>query len=118
MSAKNNQPPTAQPGEISTIRQILMGQQMAEYEAHFAQIGEDLANLKSEFSRNLQALGNDTHDRISNMEKDMNARFDRIEQLLNEQVKRLDEKLMETSKDDRNTLAKTLEELSRKLTKE
>ncbi|MCB0518570.1 MAG: hypothetical protein H6577_10340 [Lewinellaceae bacterium] len=118
MAAKNEQHPSAQVGEISTIRNILMGQQMAAYEAHFASIGESLATMKSEFSNDLKSLGNYTDDRISNMEKDMNERFDRIEKLLSEQVKRLDEKLQETSKDDRNTLAKTLEELSRRLAKD
>jgi hypothetical protein len=119
MAGKNEQQLTAsQLSEISTIRNILMGQQMSEYEDTFGQINNEISQTKEHFSKELSTFSAQTEDRFRQLERDMNERFDRLEKLLTDHVNRLDEKLLSISKSDKNNLGKMLGDLSKKLMSE
>ncbi len=118
MTTNNDQLSAAQIGELSTIRNILMGQQMNEYESQFHQIDQQMATMKADFSRDLAALGTQTDDRFQRLEKDMNDRFDRLEKLLADHVARLDKKSQDTSRNDKNKIGKLLADISKKLIEE
>lgn len=119
MASKNEQQlSAAQLSEISTIRNILMGQQMSEYEHTFDQINHDIAQAKEHLTQEISLLSDKTDGRFQQLEKDMNERFDRLEKLLDEHVRRLDAKLHSMSKTDKNDLGKMLAELSKKLISE
>lgn len=118
MPAKNEHQPTTQLSEISTIRNILMGQQMSEYEQQFAGINAEISSTRDHFTQALTNMGNQTEDRIRQLEQDMNDRFDRLEKLLTDHVRRLDEKLHEVSKNDKKDLGQMMAELSKKLMNE
>lgn len=119
MVSKNEQQiSAAQFSEISTIRNILMGQQMSEYEHRFNQINHDIAQAREYFTQEISLLSDKTDVRFQQLEKDINERFDRLERLLEDHVRRLDEKLLSMSKSDKNDLGKMLAELSKKLISE
>ncbi len=116
MADKNKQTlSAAQLSEISTIRNILMGQQMSEYEDAFEEINRSLAQTKEQLTQEKNALSDKTDERFQQLEKTMNERFERLEKLLGEHVQRLDEKLLAISKADKSDLGEMLAELSRKL---
>ncbi|TAK44263.1 MAG: hypothetical protein EPO28_05050 [Saprospiraceae bacterium] len=115
MAGKNENNQTAQMGEISTLRNILMGQQMAEYEARFARMEEEMAATKAQFSKELSALGALSAQHLAQLEKAVNERFDRLEKMINENIGRLDAKLLEVSKTDKSNLGQMLADLSKKL---
>ncbi len=115
MPAKNEQLSAAQLSEISTIRNILMGQQMNEYESKFAEVEEEISKTREHFTNELNQLSASSDERFRKMETDMNERFDRLEKLLTDHVSRLDQKLLTISKSDKNDLGKMLSELSKKL---
>jgi hypothetical protein len=115
MAGKNENNQTVQVSEISTIRDILMGQQMAEYEAQFAQMEEEMTTAKAQFSKELSALGDQSDQRFCELEKAVNERFDRLEKMMKENIGRLDAKLLEVSKTDKSNLGQMLADLSKKL---
>ena len=115
MPAKNEQLSAAQLSEISTIRNILMGQQMNEYESKFAGVSEEISNSREHFVNELNELSVKSDERFRKLENDVNERFDRLEKLLADHVSRLDQKLLTLSKSDKNDLGKMLSELSKKL---
>ena len=115
MAGKNQHQSSAPHNEISTIRSILMGEQMAGYAEHFAKLEKEITANKDYFSNELSSLGHQTDARIQRLEKDMNERFDRLEQLLKDHVARLDQKLLEVTTTDKQNLGQMLAELSSKL---
>jgi hypothetical protein len=116
MAVKNEQPTTAQASDINTIRNILMGAQMADYAAQFQSIESEIAATKAHFSKEMEDARKMTDDRFARLEKDMSARFDKLEKVLADHVNRLDKKLIEVSKTDKQDLGKMLADLSKKLT--
>ena len=116
MAGKKDQAPTTQPSDISTIRNILMGQQMAEYQAEFANIRQKMADDHADLTAKLQSLGTDTDNRFTKLEKEISDRFDRLEKLLQDNVARLDDKLLEVTKANNQDLGHMLAEISKKLT--
>jgi predicted HTH transcriptional regulator len=91
-------------GDMSLLREIIMGPKVIEYDQKNAEI---LALIK----KNEDAI----NQRLTELEKDMNARFDRLEKLLAQNVDTLQKQLQNTSKTDKATMADLLVELSKKL---
>ncbi len=102
-------------GEINTIRDILMGEQMSEYDARFNQINEALNGLE-------QRLGQRIDDWIAKQESAQQALEDRISQRLNHleaqlntQGKELGRKIDTVSSADRARLGSMLSELGQQI---
>jgi hypothetical protein len=110
---QQNMGPT--PGEISTIRNILMGNHMAEYSSKFKEIQDTFdANDKDKDERFLK-LEADMTNRFYQLEQKMNARFDKLEALLTENVQRLHERVNVVSVTDKADLGRLLAEVSNRL---
>ena len=103
--ANNN--PMGMFGDMSMLREIIMGPKVIEYEQHFADI-ETLIQKNEEATR----------QRFEAFEKDMNARFDRLEQLLTQNVDKINTQMKNMSKNDKANMADLLVELSKKLKSE
>jgi DNA anti-recombination protein RmuC len=116
MAGKNNEVPTEKSGDIGTIRNILMGQQMAEYQSEFAGIRQKMTDDHADLTGKLKAFGEETDERFAKLEKEIAERFDRLEKLVKENVERLDQKFHEMSKADKQDLGQMLAEISKKLT--
>ena len=135
-------PPPANPamglfGDMSMLRDIIMGPKVIEYEQKFAdtdaliQKNDDATNAliqktSDEIYARIQKNNDDTlaliqknedatHARFDALEHDMNARFDRLEQLLNQNVEKINTQMRNMSKNDKAGLSDLLVELSKKL---
>ncbi len=101
-------------GEISTIRNILMGQQMNEYEQRFGHLEEKLVNASGEQGEKLQNFQEETRQNLASIEKDMNARFDALEKMLREGLDRLENQAEEKRLNDKEALGNMLAEVGQK----
>ena len=103
-------PPQATPnpmgmfGDMSMLRDIIMGPKVIEYDQHLT----DIDHL-------IQKNDDATQSRFDALERDMNARFDRLEQLLTQNVEKLSQQIQQTSKNDKASLADLLIGVSQKL---
>ena len=102
-------------GELSTIRNILMGQQMAEYEQSFKEVNDTINEKEEDTHQKIQDLENRMNERFSNLKKDMNNRFDRLESLLMENVRQINEHIAASSTKDKADLGKLLATVSAQL---
>ena len=102
-------------GDMSMLRDIIMGPKIIEYNDRF----EAVHTLIEKNDKAVQALIDKneaaTNARFEALERDMNAKFDRLEQLLNQNVEHLTKLIQETSKSDKATLADLLTGVSQKL---
>lgn len=124
-------------GDMSLLREIIMGPKVIEYEQKFA----DTDALIQQNDETTNALIQKNHDetnalikknnddtlaliqknedatkaRFDALERDMNARFDRLEQLLNQNVEKINVQMKNMSKSDKAGLSDLLVELSKKL---
>ncbi|MBL7817514.1 MAG: hypothetical protein JNL70_21085 [Saprospiraceae bacterium] len=113
-------------GDMSMLRDIIMGPKVIEYDQKFADTdaliqkhNEDtLALIKKNNEDTLALIAQNeaaTKARFDALEQDMNARFDRLEQLLMQNVEKINTQMRSTSKSDKAGLADLLVELSKKL---
>ena len=102
-------------GEISTIRNILMGEQMSQYENRFAEMQTALEKAQEELGNELRATASGTDDRLTNLERDMNARFDKLEKMLSDSVAQMNTRMDKISTADKKQLGEMLATLSQKL---
>lgn len=116
MAGKNNETTKANTSDIGTIRDILMGQQMAEYSSEFAEIRQKMADDHADLTARLQAHAKDSDERFAKLEKEISERFDKLEKLVTDNVARLDQKFHDMSKADKQDLGQMLAEISKKLT--
>ncbi len=102
-------------GEISTIRNILMGNHMAEYSTQFKGIQDQFDASNKDKEEHFQKLEADVDNRFNKMEEAMNARFDKLEALLTDNVQRLHERVNTVSSTDKADLGRLLAEVSNRL---
>lgn len=102
-------------GEISTIRDILMGQQINEFQQKFDEATQKTNDLESYVNTKFDALEKDMQIRVSELEKGMNDRFDQLEKLLKDNVLSIEEKMSLSSKNDKEILGQMLQEVGSKL---
>ncbi len=102
-------------GEISTIRNILMGQQMNEYEQRFGHLEEKLVAASVEQGEKLTAFQQQTEERLNNLEKEMSTRFDSLEKMLKDGLESLQSQTETKRTNDNDALGKMLAEVSQKL---
>ncbi|MEM8908257.1 MAG: hypothetical protein AAGD05_10465 [Bacteroidota bacterium] len=102
-------------GDISIIRNILMGQQMSEYQEQFAQLNNRLDLMEKAFNAQIKNLDQEHKDRHKSMEKEMTHNFKRLEKLIIESTEALDKKLEKVSYEDKKRLGKMMGDLSKKL---
>ena len=110
---QQNAGPTA--GEISTIRNILMGNHMAEYSTQFKDIQDTFDASERKTEERFQKLEADVNARFNKMEEAMNSRFDKLEALLTDNVQRLHERVNTVSTTDKADLGRLLAEVSNRL---
>lgn len=102
-------------GELSTIRNILMGQQMSEYEQRFGHLEEKLNAESQSQGESLVNFQAETKDRFAAFEKEMSDRFDRLEKTLKDGLEKLQNQNEATRKNDNEALGKMLSEIGKKL---
>lgn len=113
--ANNNNGNNGMLGEISTIRNILMGDQMSQYETRFAEMQTAMEAAQSSMEKELRMTAGGTDDRLGKLEKDINARFDKLEKMLTDNVTQMNNRLDEVSNADKQQLGKMLAAMGQKL---
>ena len=95
--------PTSPFGDISMIRDILMGQQMSEYESRFQEISNLLQQMSEKFEQQLATLKEEHAAQMQQMQEANQQRFEKLEKV---------------SKDDKHNLGQMLARISTQLMKE
>ncbi len=112
MADQNNEPTL---GEISTIRNILMGNQMAQYKSSFEAVDDKFAATNKANDERFVALEHKMNQRFEALEVEMNNRFDKLEALLTDNVQKLNERINTVSVTDKADLGRLLAEVSNRL---
>lgn len=101
--------------DIGTIRNILMGQQIAEFEERFQM-------LKTEFSNNIDKLKNENSEmktyfqtRLQEQQEQYEEQIKNLNSELESTSKELKEKIADTSSGDRNEFGKLLMDLGKQI---
>lgn len=102
-------------GEITTIRNILMGQQMNEYDSRFEGMQENLNVLEASLNEKLSVLEKRTESRLQELQSDISDRFDKIEQLLLNNVEELNKKVDKVTQGDRIKMGQLFAEMGKRL---
>ena len=101
--------------DISIIRNILLGQQMMEYQEKFDLLNNRLDLMEESFQNKLQQMTKANKERSSHLEKEMGLNFKQLEKLILDSTKTLDKKLEKVSNEDKKRLGKMMGDLSKKL---
>lgn len=102
-------------GEISTIRQILMGQQISEFEQRFAETQERMKAMDQLFEKKLAQMETQFQRRVDEMEQDFLRRLEDLQNLLETHVADLENQLAHTSRTDKASLGQMLQDIGQKL---
>lgn len=107
--------PTPGLGDIGMIRDILMGQQINEFDRKFNELESSLHQTEQTINEKILNLKNQTDAKFSSLEKEIHERFDLLEKLVKENTNMLMETIKQTSKNDRHNMGKIFSEMSQKL---
>ncbi len=115
--AKKEENNTTQPtfGEIGTIRDILMGQQMTEYNGRFSELENRINTVEADLTKKLDALEVKMQDRIAEMQDEFSNRLAALEQHLSGTAADLEHKIEKVSTADKVSLGKMLAKVSKQL---
>jgi len=104
-------------GEIGTIRNILMGEQLTEYELKFRELEEQLTSLKEELFSRVQETNKHNQNIVATVERTFDNKIDAIENKIarnNDLVK----EVQKNSSNDRKLIAQLLIKLGNQLLNE
>lgn len=112
---KNDQNQGLGLGEISTIRNILMGQQMNQYEQQFNEMRERLEQMEAKLQEQINQTSELFQQQSEQAATDNNTRFDRLEKVLETNIAKLEKRMEKMSKDDKTRIGKLLGKVSQQL---
>ena len=101
--------------ELSTIRDILMGGHINQYESQFNEVNDTINKNEANRDAKIKALEEQIDNRFKNLQTEMNERFDKLEALLTENVQLLNERVNTVSTTDKADLGRLLAEVSNRL---
>jgi len=113
MADKSN---TAPFGEISTIRDILMGEQMNEYNSRFQEMETRLAAAQEELEAKVNALHKQQEEALRQLREEVFQKLEQLSHQLSDKSQTLEEKIEATASSDRTRLGAMLKELGQQLT--
>lgn len=102
-------------GELTTIRDILMGEQMVEYDARFQLLEQKIQELAKRMEDALEALEKRQTDALEKLREESMVRFEGLAQQLAAHVQSLEQRIDTVSTSDRARLGQMLRELGRQL---
>lgn len=104
-------------GEISTIRDILMGEQMHEYNKRFSALEAEFEVYKASMEEKLLALEEKQNTALDKLRQDTFQRLEAIDEQLKQRAESLDKKIDTVTNTERNQLGEMLRELGKQLSK-
>ena len=113
--AKEKQNNTGALNEISAIRNILMGQQITEYDSRFDLLESKIADLGEQLHAKIEEMDARYQDRLKQLETAVNQRFEELEKRMSKKTEALDVQIQQETKSSKEELSAILEEMSRKV---
>ncbi len=102
-------------GEISTIRDILMGQYIHHYDAQFERMQEEIDHLREQLEEKIAEVDRFHKLSLMDLSKGNNQRFNKLEKSLAKQVNQLEVKILSSSVADKKELGKMMANVAKKL---
>ena len=102
-------------GEIGTIRDILMGQQMSEYEDRFTEIKQMLTTLENDLRKVINEQDVKFSQKLDDLTKETNNRFEMLEKLLEKNVTSIQKQMDQNRKTDKHKLGKMFAKIGAQL---
>ncbi len=102
-------------GEISTIRDILMGQQMEDYERRFQAMEEKMAEMVENLEAQIDSSNNQSLDQKNQLEKSLTDQLNQLDDSIGKRLDALEQALQQTSKADKAKIGQLLTEIGQKL---
>ena len=97
------------------IRNILMGEQMENYESKFSDLEQRIATMEKTLISKIGSVEENSKSGMGSIERDMNNNFQKLEKMLQDGLSNLDKKLDKVSTADKMKLGKMLEKVSKQL---
>lgn len=116
MSQKNENGKTGF-SEISTIRDILMGEHIAEFQSAIQSLEDNLNELKSDFEQKLENAKDNYDSRLEEMQKTHDAELKSLKAELLEKNELLEQKVDKNSESGKKHLSSLFANLSEAVTK-
>lgn len=104
-------------GEISTIRNILMGQQMDEYDSRFDDLKKHLSNVEKTINEKLAAIEKQQAAQMKKNKKELEDKLERLEDLLLTNIHDINTRLDAVTTEERRDIGRLLGEMSERLLK-
>lgn len=102
-------------GEIGMIRNILMGEQINDFEQRFKSLQDRISELEQQLSTKINNLDEAAQLSMAKAAEEQNVRFAEIEKQIMTNVEKLHHRIDKVSKDDKARLGKMLEKVSKQL---
>ena len=109
---------TAGIGDISMIRDILMGQQINDYDKRFSEVNQRILQLEQDLRQTIKSLEDRSHQRMQQMTDENNERFARLQKNLDDNTVMLEDRIARTSKTDKALIGAMLIEIGKQLISE
>lgn len=104
-------------GDISTIKDILFGQDIQSIEERFNQISEKIGDVEGDSGKSLEALRKQTDEHLKALDKRVEDKMAELEKQMKQHVSELEKQILNVSKSDKQSLAEMLQQLSVSLIK-
>ena len=102
-------------GEISTIREILVGGQLKEFNSKIEEMSSIIAESQKLSNDQLENCKKSLSDRFNNLEKSFDERLTALENKINQSLNNLKLEMVENSTNQRKELGSLFKELGEKL---
>ena len=102
-------------GEISTIRDILMGRQMEEYERRFREMEAKMTAMMEDLETQIDRGNNQDLDQNNRLEKSLTDHLNQLDEAIGKRLEALEQALRDTSRADQARIGQLLSDMGQKL---
>ena len=102
-------------GEISTIRNILMGEEMSNVNHAIKNLESKIDSMESDFSKKLTAVEKHYEDRLNKMKDAYESKIEALQQELATKSTAIEQKVVAVKNDDRKLLSDLFAQVSEQL---
>jgi len=105
---------TSSGGELTVIRNILMGKQINEYDGRLDSLESQVKEQEIEFQKKIQYLEQQLAEQVVQSQEDMSMRLSKLENLLLSNMQGVNSKIDQQRNQDRRALGQMLLEMSKR----
>jgi len=102
-------------GELGMIRNILMGQQISEWEVKYNELNDSLLAHTNDLEERISTLDKSSSKEMTTMERELSDRLEKLERTFEKRLENLETKMMASDQKDRQKIGKLLSEIGKKL---